>query len=59
MTKAPAEATSAEATETPAAEPTANKNVGDIIKEKVDEAVKMVKGLLNSDDGAVEEHAEL
>lgn len=58
MTKATAEATSADTTETPAAEPT-NKNVGDIIKEKVDEAVKMVKGLLKSDDGVVEEHAEL
>lgn len=56
MTKPTAEAT-AETTETPAAEPT--KNVGDIIKEKVDEAVKMVKGLMSSDEGIVEEHAEL
>lgn len=57
VTKPTAEATSAEATETPVAEPT--KNVGDMIKEKVDEAVRMVKGLLNSDEGIVEEHAEL
>lgn len=57
VTKANAEATSTKAAETPVAEPT--KNVGDMIKEKVDEAVKMVKGLLNSDEGIVEEHAEL
>lgn len=56
MTKPTAEATP-EASETPAAEPT--KNVGDMIKEKVDDVVKLVKGLLNSDEGVVEEHAEL
>lgn len=57
VTKPTAEATASEASETPAAEPT--KNVGDIIKEKVDGVVKLVKGLLNSDEGIVEEHAEL
>lgn len=53
----PTEAATAESSETPVAEPT--KNVGDKIKEKVDEALKLVKGLLNSDEGIVEEHAEL